>query len=274
MTGDPMAGGMFHPISNETGIAFGQAWCRDPDGAWYFFGDSGGVFRGDGQGLGIVRISLNKLERRLAEVDFSKYRIEMEWSYDEDGLKVVQVPIGLGGVPVVGWFWERQTDSWTEETYGFAGQTGRQITCMYALNGDDPNDRVLLYGCEDGRLRFHDQTAKDDDGQAIDSYALIGPISPGASETEMLFTDFELVTAREQNGPNWFLYAGETADMNTHPFAHGRAIQGRAGRNLARVRGSFVWYAIGLNEINGRWAFESLACSAEPMGMKRSAVFT
>jgi hypothetical protein len=272
MTGDPMAGGMFHPISNETGIAFGQAWCRDPDGNWYFFGDSGGVFRGDGQGQSIVRISLNKLERRLATVDFTQYRIELEWSYAEDGLKVVQVPIGTGGVPVVGWFWERQTDSWTEETYGITGQTGRQITCMYALNGDDPDDRVLLYGCEDGRLRFHDQTAKDDDGQAIDSFALIGPISPGTTEEEMLFTNFELVTAREQNGPNWFLYAGETADMATHPFAHGRAVQGRAGRNLARVRAAFVWYGIGLNEIGGRWAFESLACSAEPMGIKRSAV--
>lgn len=272
MTGDPMAGGMFHPISQETGIAFGAAWCRDPDGNWYFFGDSGGVFRGDGSGQSIVRISLNKLERRLAQVDFSQYRIEMEWSYAEDGLKVVQVPIGNGGTPVVGWFWERQSDSWTEETYGFFGSTGRQITCMYALNGDEPDDRVLLYGCEDGRLRFHDNTAKDDDGQAIDSFALIGPISPGATEEEMLFTDFELVTAREQNGPNWFLYAGETADMATHPFAHGRAVQGRAGRNLARVRGSFVWYGLGLNEIGGRWAFESLACSASPMGMKRSAV--
>lgn len=274
MTGDPMAGGSFHPISQDTGMAFGQSWCRDPDGNWYFFGDSGGVFRGDGAGQQIVRISLNKIEQRLGQVDLSTYRIELEWSYAEDGLKVVQVPIGNGGTPVVGWFWERQTDSWTEETYGYTGSTGRQITCLHALNGDLPADRVLLYGCEDGRLRFHDMTAKDDDGFAIDSFALIGPISPGSTEEEVLFSDFELVTAREQNGPRWYLYAEETADEPIHPVAHGRAIQGRAQRNLARVRSSFVWYGLGLNEINGRWAFESLACSAEPCGMKRSAVTT
>lgn len=272
MTGDPMAGGMFHPISQDTGMAFGQSWCRDPDGFWYFFGDSGGVFRGDGAGQQIVRISLNKIERRLAEIDMTAYRLELEWSYLEDGLKVVQVPIGNGGDPVVGWFWERGTDSWTEETYGYVGSTGRQITCLHALNGDLPEDRVLLYGCEDGRLRFHDMSAKDDDGQAIDSFALIGPIAPSSAEEEMLFTDFELVTARDQNGPNWFLYSGETADVPSFPDFHGRAAQGRAQRNLARVRGSFVWYGLGLNEIGGRWAFESLACRVEPVGIKRSSV--
>jgi hypothetical protein len=272
MTGDPMAGGSFHPISQDTGIAFGQAWCRDPDGSWYFFGDSGGVFQGDGAGLQIRRLSLNKIEKRLSLVDMTLYRIELEWSYEEDGLKVVQVPIGSGGTPVVGWFWERQTDSWTEETYGYTGSTGRQITCLHALNGDLPEDRVLLYGCEDGRLRFHDMAAKDDAGQAIDSFALIGPIAPSGVEQEMLFSDFELVTARDQNGPNWFLYAGETADVPAHPVFHGRAAQGRAQRNLARVRASHVWYGLGLNEIGGRWAFESLSCSVTPCGMKRSGV--
>lgn len=272
MTGDPMAGGSFHPVSQETGIAFGRSFARDPEGYVYFFGTTGGVYRMDGAAQGATRISLNKIERRLQSVDFANYRIEMEWNHAEDALRVFQVPYGDGGAIVQSWTWERKTDSWHEDTFARLGVTTYQPTTIYVADGDSADDRKLLYGCEDGRIRAFSKTATSDDGNPIDSFALIGPLAGGDEESEGMFTDFELVTSALQQGPYWSLYTSPTADRPMHAVARGLALPGRAQRILARARGANVWFGIGLADKTARWSFESLSARVEPMGIKRALV--
>jgi len=272
MTGDPMAGGSFHPVSQETGMAFGRSFARDPEGNIYFFGTQGSVYRMDGAAQGVQRISEGKIDNRLQQVDLGVYRIEMEWNHEEDALRVFQVPYGDGGTIVASWCWESDTDSWHEDTYSRLGTTSYQPTTIYMSDGDAPSDRKLYFGCEDGRIRAFSRTATGDDGNPIDSFALIGPLGDGDEDVEALFTDFELVTSANQQGPYWNLYTSPTADRPMHPVARGLALPGRAQRILARVRGSNVWFGIGLADKTARWSFESLACRAEPMGIKRALV--
>ena len=266
MTGDPMEEGRFHPISQNTGGAFGRAWARDPEGVVYFFGSRGGVFRTNAQT--VQEMTRNRIPRRLADVDLTTNRIEMAWSDSEDGLRVMVVPYGDGGTHVSSYFWERKSDAWIEDNYGHVGSTHVQPTCCYVIDGDDPDDRKLLFGNEDGRIRYHDSDALADDTEPIDSFALFGPFAPDNLGGTYRFSHFEIVTDSSQAPPNWRLYYSDSAQMTMEPKAHGRLTQGRS-KILVPVRGAAVWLGLGLAELDGRWALESAACRVEPMGITR-----
>lgn len=268
-TGDPMAGGSFHPITTITGGSFGRSGAMDPYGAFYFFSSRGGVFRMAPDGVQIDSLTISKISRRLETLDLGTYRVEFQWGTEEDGLHVFVVPYGNGGTHVEHYFWERQTNAWHADHFGNDTFTNIQPTTSCIIDGDLPHDRKVLVGCEDGYLRFYDEQAVNDDGFPIDSFALIGPIVPDNEGNEYLFTDFEIVVDRTQQAPNWSLYASDTANDPGDVIYHGEL---RPGRNkiLARVRGAAVWLGIGSADVNGCWAVESIAARAEPMGVTRA----
>ena len=267
MTGDPAEQGQFHLISDITGIAFGRAWAKDPEGIIYFFGSKGGVFRMLPGGLP-QRMTLNRIERRLADIDLTTYRIEMAWSYEEDGLRLAVVPYGNGGTHVEHYFWERKTDAWMVDEYGKVGTTGVQPACLHVIDGDLPADRKLLFGCEDGRIRYYDRTAYADDTEPINSFVLMGPFVPDNEGSTVRFSGFEFVTAGDQAPPNWYLYASDLAQKPRQPKAHGHLKTGRS-KVFARMKGAACWVGLGLTDLDERWAYEAGACFADPMGITR-----
>lgn len=266
MTGDPMEEGRFHPISQNTGGAFGRAWARDPEGVVYFFGSRGGVFRTDA--MSVQEMTRNRIPRRLADVDLTTNRIEMAWNDQADGLHVFVVPYGNGGTHVSSFFWERKADAWIVDDFGRVGMTDVQPTCAYVIDGDLPADRKLLIGCPDGRIRYFDRDALADDTETIDSFALLGPFVPDNTGGTYRFSSFEIVTDKSQAPPNWYLYASDSAQETMEVKKHGRLQPGRS-KILLPIKGASVWLGIGLAEIDGRWAFESATCKVEPMGITR-----
>ena len=254
MTGDPAGGGEFHAISRNTGMAFGRAWARDPNGVVYFFGSRGGVFRTDG--MSIDEMTRNRIPRRLADIDLTTYRIECAWSDEEDGLRVMVVPYANGGTLVDSFFWERKSDAWLSDNYGKVGTTTVQPTCVYVIDGDLPD---VLKGRSD---------ALADDTEPIDSYAMFGPFTPDNTGRSFRFSRFEFVTDKSQAAPNWRLYASDSAQTPMETKAHGRLRPGRS-MVLTPIRGASVWLALALSELSGRWSLESAACDVEPMGITR-----
>lgn len=269
LTGDPMAGGSFHPITWITGGSFGRSGAMDPYGSFYFFSSRGGVFRIAPDGISVESLTISKISRRLESLDLLTYRIELQWGVEEDGLHVFVVPNGSGGTHVEHYFWERQTDAWHADHFGNDTYTAIQPTTSTVIDGDLPDDRKVLIGCEDSYLRFYDETAINDDGFPIGSFALIGPIVPDNEGNEFMFTDWEIVVDKTQQAPNWDLYASDTANDPGDVIVHGDM---RPGRNkiLSRVRGAAVWLGIGSADPNGCWAVESIAARAEPMGITRA----
>lgn len=269
MTGDPMAGGTFHPISSAVGGSFGKSGCLDPFGTFYCFSSRGGVYRLGSDATTLDSLTIDKISRRLEALDLTTNRVELVWSTEEDGLHVYVVPFGRGNVHVEHYFWERQTNAWHVDEFGTDAVTNMQPTCAFVVDGDLPNDRRLVMGCEDGYIRFLDKTATNDDGFPIESFGLIGPITPANDGMEFLFTDFEIVLAAQQYGARYYLYASDTANDPGDVIFHGEL---RPGRNkiLQRVRGASVWLGIGTADLNGSWAVESIAARAEQMGITRA----
>jgi hypothetical protein len=275
LTGDPMAGGEFDNVSVETGIAYGRAWTRDPEGVLYFFGSRGGVYRMDPYGGAFERISLHRIERRLQSVDLATYRVELNWNYHDEGLHVFLVPRGAASARATHYFWEQKTGAWWEDEFGTDESSyTRQPTASLMIDGDDPDDRRLLIGCNDGTVRVVDRTAVDDDDQAIDSRVLIGPLQSPEPGWEAVWNEFTGVLAHADestfNGEvEYQLFESDTADRPGLPIRTGTLKPGRNPTVYDRMRGAFCWVQLRSAIASQRWALERLFINGEVAGKER-----
>ena len=269
--GDPMDGGQLDLVTDAVGGAFGRSCCKDPEGMIYFADNNGEVYRMSRSGK-YESLTEDRVSSRLRSVDLSNSRLELTWNSDDSGLHVLQFPYVTDGVPLTHWFWEKTTNAWWEDTFGLDGATGVQPTAVYPFDSDDPEDRALLFGCEDGFIRKWTRSATSDDGQPIWSFVMIGPLVPKGDYMEWMFTDIDAVFATGQQAPNWYLYGSKVADRPGHAVSHGRFRPGRNATVLARARGAASYFAIGLAEAGGRWSYEDIQMRAEPMGRKRARV--
>lgn len=276
LSGDPAQGGQIDLISETRGIAFGSPWAKDPEERIYFFGSKGGVYvTVPSPGATPQRLSVDWIERRLQDVDLSTHRIEMEWDWRGEGLFIAQVPYGAGGSIVQHWFWEQKTGSWHEDEYGNSDFTGCQPTTIAVLDGDTLQDRVLVFGCEDGYVRKVDENARDDDedgsGDPVPIYsrARIGPImSPKGNQAR--YTAVWPKLASDQNGCEFKVFFSDTADVPGDPKRIGQLRPGNNGRVPARGRGTALWFELSNGSVGESWAYEGGFIEAIEAGRSRS----
>lgn len=265
--GDTSSGGSFFQVSKVTGIAFGKAWCLDPEGNIYFFGSRGGIWVMRPGTAPPENLTENTIDQRLAAVDLGTYRIELEWDDRRKGLKVIQVPYGVGGLHVKHWFFSKKTGAYEEE-FGTASLTSLQPTCMLTIDGDEEDDRVLLVGCEDGFVRFFDATSNTgDDGSAMISRVLLGPYMH--PELELRINALWPVLAKDMGDVNYRIYASDTPDDKGMPKAQGEIKAGRNPRIPARARGSYLWLELTTYKAGPPWAVEGLQAEIVAAGRKR-----
>ena len=238
MRGDPAAGGQIEEISDITGTSLGSPWTKDPEGALYFFGSKGGLYRWVPGGIP-ERLSAMSIDRELFDIDLTNHYIAMQWSHREDGLRIMQLPFGDGGTEVSQYFWERKTGGWHVDTLD---DTDHNPTAVMTLDGDDPDDRIVMFACEDGYIRYVDETAHSDDGEKIDANVLYGPYySP---EGIAIYVDrFAIELDREGSGCMFEWYATESVDDPLGaPQWSGELGPGHNGfRQDGNCRGIYLW---------------------------------
>ncbi len=257
LTGDPMEGGRIDAVSEVVGMAFGTAWDKDDEGAIYFFGSKGGVYRWapGGQPLSLTR---NKVDKTLRDINVGTTKILLRWDQREQGLHVYLTPFAEGSAVHTHYFWDRRTDEWGLDEH----QNDHGPTVATLVDGDHPNDRVLLLGGFDGYVRKGDPDAEDDDGTAIDSNVLIGPIVPFGEGIESTLVGLKAILGESSGGVRFEVYA------DSDPLAVGQVkVEGdidQGDNKLVRmsVRGTF--YYIKLLDLDQAWQFERLRLYFEP----------
>jgi len=258
MWSDPMVDGRLVLLSDVTGIAFGQGWCKDSDGILYFYGSRGGVYAMmPGGAADLVtnqpdKISSQTVDRRLGQVDLSTHTIAMAWDDAAQLLHVYQVPFGAGGTLVEHWVWEKKSGAWWPVTFADATI---QPTCVAVLDGDDPDDRVVAIGCEDGFVRRPSFTATSDDGWPIDSYVTIGPFMDESGQVRL--RNPKITLARDQGGCWVELLAGDTPDVLGEPVAQARLGPGQNPKMMIGARGAYCWLRLRNSAAGQRWSLES-----------------
>ncbi len=277
LSGDPMAGGQLHQVSKTIGGAFGTPWCRDPEGRIYFFGSKGGVYVMSTVG-DIVWLTQDTIEADLSDLDLSANRVELVWNSRDNGLHVFVMPYGAGGTHLRHYWWSADTKGWFPDEFGTSLNTTIQPTASVVIDGDLPNDRVLIIGTEDGRIVQWDPDARSDAGQPIDARVLIGPIAGSSGETEFKFSRPRVILAKELGGAMVKLWSSDTPETPLTPYQSFPVSAGVNETLPIRARGSFVWAQVrsatrvdtGTPSHQEKWALESINVNVSPGGRKRA----
>lgn len=254
MTGDPAAGGSIDLISDKTGIAFGKAWAKDPNGTLYFMGTDGiYVFKLGGKPESMTK---GRIDVRFQNVNLDENRIYLEWDYIRDGLMVQIVPINTAAANT-SFFWERRNDAWWSDTY----PASMGPTVMYAFDGTAASDQEFLMGTRDGYIRKVDDAANDDDGTDIASEVRYAPFIGVDHDTDVLLSNLLPVLAKNSGAVYVDIFHGQSAEecaTKTNPRV--RKLLSHAGRNGSmRHRVSGYAVQVGLSYTGkSRWAVEGM----------------
>jgi len=262
LTGDPMSGGQMDLVTDVTGIAFGRAWDKDPQGILYFMSSRGALYAWPPGGR-IIELSLGKFEQRLSQINFAKSYTQLVWNDMDRTLHIFTLPFGknLTGVTARHFRYERDSKAFWEDTYGPA------VSSVAVIDGDNSEDRRLLIGSTDNVIRQWDNAATSDDGLAIDSYVTFGPF--GSQDTELRLSMLRAVLADNQSGAHVQLFASDTPDVLGDPVWAGKLNSGRNPNMFTRVRGSYFWIRLRNASVGERWAFESMTVRITNAGRRR-----
>jgi hypothetical protein len=170
-------------------------------------------------------------------------------------------------MPIMHWFWIRESASWWPDRFP---SEDMDPTAVVISDGDRPDDRVMLIGGNDGYVRFWDDGAKNDDGEAISAYVTVGPIEPKALHQRGRFSSFRVDLASGQDGATLKLFSSDEADNigSEHPTTFTLS----PGNNPAwrvRKRGKAVFMQVFNNTLGERFAIESMAATFTPSSRVR-----
>lgn len=268
LSGNPRDGGQWDLLSDITGIAFGRAWCKDPEGNVWFIGARGGLFVINPGGLP-KRVSEFNIDQRLATINFATHYLRLAWNDDDKGVHILRFPFGTPGAPVEHWFWDRKRMAPWPDTFGSAADPSVEPTAVYVVDGDDPDDRKLLLGGRDGFIRKWDKDARDDDGVAIDWNVLVGPLADSSVRGETRFVGPRIVMASEQDGASFELFSTDDPSARGVVRHRGELLAGRNPLMRNRMRGSYCYVRVRNSLPGQRGAIEEAWMRAYPAGAKR-----
>ena len=259
--GDPMAGGQIDLISDAIGVAWGQAWCKDPYGTLYFFSNRTGIYSLI-PGEKPVRIS-QQIEQLLLDVDTGSNSIRLVWDDRYQGFHVFITPL-ISPTDSRHFFYEQRTGAWWTTT--FVNPRHSPLT-VATFDGNLPGDRVALIGSWDGYVRSFDPDAEDDDGEDILSEVLIGPLVTKELD-DILLKDLQAVLGEDSGEVEWEVYTGTTAEIAllNEPVASGVWSAGRNYTSPARVSGHAIYLRLSSKD---RWSMETVRARLSGRGKVR-----
>lgn len=264
MRGDPADGGQIDLASDVTGIAFGQAWCKDPQGIVYFFGSKPSIWRRVGTQKP-ERLS-NPIDPLLQAIDTGNNIIRMAYDHNEQSIRVFVTPNdpAVNALGTTHYVFELRTGSFWQDRFA---NTDHNPLCCCEYDGNEPGDRVLLVGGWDGYVRAFDPDATADDGTNISSSVLLGPILTQELD-EMLLKELQWVMAETSGNITWEVLAGSTAEaaLATVARVSGTASAGRNNTQPVRVADHALYVKI---TATTRWAMETLRAKFAGRGKVR-----
>ena len=269
--GDLSEIGQIDYFTDVTGMAFGDSWALSPEGLMYFFGSRGGVWvmspTVDGRSQPPIELTRDTIAETLRDVDLSQYMPKLVWDQECQGLHVFITPLtGSVSATTQHWFWEARTKSWWPQLFG---ATTLQPYSAALLEGLTPSDRKVAIGCDDGYVRVFDKTASNDDGTAIESNVLIGPIFAPDTPAEQRISSLHAIVANIGAGCRYTLYASDNPESLGTAVASGDLVAGYNDRVPARARGGYIWIKLENATGGGQWALESLHAELHLAGRRR-----
>lgn len=257
MSGDPADGGVLDTLSTSTGTAFGQPFTMDSYGNLYFFSSRGSIHMIAAGGGAPQSLTEGNIDPELRSVDLNTSFVRMAFDDSQLGLYVFISPFSAGAT--THYFFDLRTKGWFPISFA---NTSHNPFAVSVFDGDDPDDRVVLLGGEDGRIRKLDKSVSNDDGTAISSYVLLGPIK---AEGNKPFVLSELQAHLDLNSSS-MRYEVVVADTPERAILNiagtftgdGTFSAGLSPTHNPRKRGYWGYIKVGDTSSSSPWAFEYL----------------
>ena len=178
--------------------------------------------------------------------------------------------VSFSVAPVTHWFFDTRAQSWFKDT--FASTDYNPLTVLL-FDGDDPTDRVILLGSEDGYIRKFDATAHTDDNTAITAYFVSPPITDNGVHPLVLT---ELQAHTDPNGSD-VLYEILTGDIpeaalntaNATFTGDGSFAAGLGLTQNPRVGGYWIYLKLGSSAATDQWSLEHVRARASKISSSR-----
>lgn len=263
MRGDPMEGGQIDRVSDAIGIAWGEAWCKDPQGMVYFMSNRTGVYSfKPGSGGEPQRIS-QQIEQLLQVIDTGLNAVRMIWDDRFQGFHMFVTPLSEPG-PTTHFFWEKRSNAWWLDR--FANDLHNPLCCC-TFDGNLPTDRIPLIGSWDGFVRTLDPEALDDDGTPIESSVIIGPFLTKNFDDVML-KEMQAVLGMNSGEVRYAVYTGATAELAlaSEPDVEGVWSEDRNLTDSVRRAGHAIYVKL---TASSPWAMEAIRLKLSARGMVR-----
>lgn len=234
--GDPMNAGQIDLVTDSIGMAFGMPWCRDPEGAVWFFSNRTGIFQLI-PGQQPIRVS-QQIESLLQPINTGENSIRLLWDDRFQGLHVFITSL-ITPTETTHYFYEKRAGAWWQDTFGNTDHD--PLTCC-TLDGNEPDDRVPLIGCWDGYVRFVSTSADDDDGTPIESEVWIGPLLTAGMD-ELMLKELQGLLGSAAEDVEYEIYTGDSAEaaLASEPFSSGTLSAGRGTTDPHRASGHAIY---------------------------------
>lgn len=270
MTGDPAAGGTVDLVSDQTGMAFGKAWAKDPTNMLYFWGQDG-IYRMSADSGKPENMTKGRIDLRISSVDLAFNRILMEWNFQQDCLMVLIIPSSSTELCRF-LVWDRRADAWWEDEYPLAIGP----SWMMAYDSGAADDSAVIFGSRDSYLREIDPASvTGDDGTAITSRVRAAPFIAETHDREVILNTVMPVLGKGSGPVNLDVYTGQSAeDCQTAALPRVRRLIAHAGRNASmrhKVRGYAIQLALSHTGMLP-WALEGLTAGFDDSGLPRAEV--
>lgn len=249
-SGDPAAGGQIDRISDQIGVAWGRAWCKDPMGTLYFFGNPPAIYSLV-PGQQPQRIS-QPIQHLLDSIAIDQVTIRLMYDDPLQGVHVLITPFAQPAA-ATHYFLELRTNGWWQDTFA---NNNHNPLCVLAYQGDMPTDRAALIGSWDGYVRAFQNTALTDDGTPINSQVMLGPILSQDLD-DMLVKDLQAVLAEASSPVNFGVFVGITAEraLASSAVASGTWLASRNFNSYVRRAGHALFVQISASAV---WAMEAV----------------
>lgn len=269
LTGDPLwPDTQQRALSWDVGIVGPEAWCYGPGNSVYFMGENGLYLLSpnDFDVSQTDRLSAGKFDNTFGGVDFDSSTTMLAYDHEKHGVHIFVTPNRQKTDPIEHFYYDRRSNSfWKMEYPAVIGPTA-----VYDFKSQSPGSRRILLGGFDGHIRSFSDTAKTDDGTAIDSYLWLGPIQT-SSTREAKLTKLIAVLDRESADVEYSIHVADSVEeaKQSEAVHNSTWSSGRNAAHLLRARGSAIFIKLYNNSSNLPWVYERLTAVLAVAGKVR-----
>lgn len=272
LRGDPAAGGSLDPISQRIGVLMRNAFCMTPDATIVFLSNhglyaipSGSPTTAGGSAYPVLLSAA--VPKELTAVSASQWNAAMAFDVVENGIHLFLTnQWGNGNHWWIDWS--------TKSFWPVGHHTDHSPVALGVSVDSSIENSLVLLGGRDGYVRRYDPNSITDDGEAIESYVLYGPIQLGTSGQSGFLHELNARMGGTSGDVAWSVFCASTPEEAVRLASASESAVGSgtwtSGANYSsRVRGYGSAAVIRVDGVTDRWSAESIDIMLAQAGILR-----